>query len=79
MAPHGAAQAGLTGKLTGVPNFAMKRKWNARRSALLLPRIGGKVLSETDLLLAGSRMNYVNERVRFSGRDPGERQFEAEC
>ena len=46
VAPHGAAQAGLTGKPSGVANFAMKRMWNAGRSGPLLPRIGGKVLSE---------------------------------
>jgi hypothetical protein len=35
--------------------------WKGRRSALLLPRIGFKVLSEPDFSLAGVRMLFGQE------------------
>jgi hypothetical protein len=36
--------------------------WKGRRSALLLPRIGFKVLSEPDFSLAGVRMLFTRKR-----------------
>jgi hypothetical protein len=77
-AAHGAAQAGLTEGAERSSRFSPRNECGKTDQPEAAPRIGFKVLSGPDFLLACARM-LSPRRETIAGRDPGKSGLGQDC